>query len=182
MKAPGSCAAMLCGGADSNNETASSPEKRKRRFICGNLIAMRNPTEMEWRRFHGPRTGGRCAAGPLSYVGAALVCRRLLPQPVQQAVDLAAVALDDRREFIALGHLHADAGNIHIGDLGLATLVNDIPVDLDRVAAATHDLAADDDFVAVRPVADDPERFAAILGEAAVISLRDVLLEQLEKL
>src|SRR5207248_3361192 len=89
--------------------------------------------------------------------------------------------LDDRRKFVALGYLHADAGDVDIGDFQLTADIDQIPVHLDRTAARPNDLTADHAFVAAATGAEDPERLAAILPQPAGIGLDDIFLEQLQK-
>src|SRR5262249_56094833 len=59
---------------------------------------------------------------------------RLLAQQLQQRLDLAVVALDDRGEFLALGHRHRDALDDDVDDLVALAALADAPVDLDRRA------------------------------------------------
>src|SRR5204863_2342001 len=88
-----------------------------------------------------------------------------LPELRQQRIDAPAIALDHRGEFVALSHLHADAADIDVGDLGRAAAVGQIPVDHDPAAIRAVDLARDDGFVAGRPAAENPERLPAIFAE-----------------
>src|SRR5947208_16887471 len=100
----------------------------------------------------------------------------------QQRVDTAAIALDHRGELVALRHLHTDAADIDIGDLGCAASFDDIPVDKNPAAVRASDLAGHDRFTAARAAADDAERLAAIFTEPGGIGLHDVLLEQPQEL
>src|ERR1044071_2503847 len=105
----------------------------------------------------------------------------LLPQLRQERCNLPAVALNHRREFIALRYFHADATDIHIGDLQSTAAVYQKPVDLDRRRTRTSYLAGHDNLVARRPAAGDPERRAAILAESGAVGLDDIFLEQLQE-
>ena len=91
-----------------------------------------------------------------------------------------AAALDYRGEFVALRHLHADAGDIDVGDLVSPALIDEVPIEADRTARQ-HDFAVDNGFVAARASADDPEQLAAEAAEASRVGTHDIFLEQLQK-
>ena len=60
----------------------------------------------------------------------------LLPQRPDQALHLAAVTLDDRGEFLALGHRHADPVDNDVADLVAAVVRGQPPIDLGRLGGA----------------------------------------------
>ena len=68
-----------------------------------------------------------------------------LPQLRQQRLDAAAIALDHRGEFVALRHLHAHSGDIDVGDLITAILLDNVPVQPYR-PARKDDFAVDHSF------------------------------------
>ncbi len=105
----------------------------------------------------------------------------LLPQLRQQPLDPPAAALDHRGELVALRHLHADAGDIDIGDLVPPAVIGEIPIDADRTAGE-HDFAADHGLSTARVGAGYPERLAAETAEAGAIGARDIFLEQRKEL
>src|SRR3954462_10480228 len=90
----------------------------------------------------------------------------LLPQLREEPLDEPTAALDDCGELVALCHLHADAGDIDVGNLVLPAVIDEIPIEADRTAGQ-NDFAADDGLRAVRVDAGDPERLAAETAEAA---------------
>src|SRR5829696_6508715 len=144
---------------------ARRPSSTRLRSACRALPTVRTPA----------RT--RSQADPKGSAG-----RQLLAQLREQALDAAAGALDHRGELVALRHLHADAGDIDVGNLVPPALMNEVPVDLDAAAVGAHDLAADDGLLAAAPAgAGDAERLAAVLGETGAIGAHDVFLEQREK-
>src|SRR5207302_7480804 len=63
-------------------------------------------------------------------------------------------------------------------DLHASVAVGHMPVDLDRVAVAALDLAADDGLLATRPGSGNVEWGAPIFAEPRAIGLREVFLEQ----
>src|SRR5689334_11568953 len=104
-----------------------------------------------------------------------------LPELRQQRIDAAAIALDHRGEFVALGHLHADPADIDVGDLECPAAIGEIPVDQNPSGIGAVDLAGDDDLIAGRSATENPERLAAIFAEPRRIGLHDVFLEQPEE-
>src|SRR5579872_7415105 len=108
--------------------------------------------------------------------------RDLLPQCGEQRVRAAAVALDDRGKLLTVGHLHADAIDIDVGNQPAAAAVNHMPIHFDRAAAAPLHLARHDRLLTVRPAAGHAERFAAVLAQALGIGYRQVVAEQAHEL
>src|SRR4051794_11531641 len=115
--------------------------------------------------------GNRAWKGPGN--GRESACRELLPQLRQKPLDMPSAALDYRGEFVALRHLHADAGDINVGDLVSPALIDEVPIEADRTARQ-HDFAVDDGFVAARASAVDPEQLTAEAAEASRIGAHDV--------
>src|SRR5579862_7161128 len=99
----------------------------------------------------------------------------------EQAVDLAAVALDHRAELLLLRHAHADALDDHVDDLQPVRLLEHAPVDLDGLRAGLRlgHVGGDERAVAVGARARDLELLAFVLAEAVVVGLDDHVLEQL---
>src|SRR5205823_5432644 len=91
--------------------------------------------------------------------------RETLPQLRADHSDAAADRLEDRGEFVALRHLHADAADIDIGDFGRAASLDDIPVDENPAAVRAIDLARDNRLAAARPSAEDAERLAPVFAK-----------------
>ena len=58
------------------------------------------------------------------FLGVRTLVTGLFPESGQQSVYFAAVLIDNRREFIALGNRHADALDDHIDDLWGALSAN----------------------------------------------------------
>src|SRR6185437_127688 len=104
----------------------------------------------------------------------------LLAQELEESVDLAAVALDHRGEFLALGHRHADALDDDVGDLEALGGLVDAPIDLDRRSAARPR----DDALHHRALAvlgarrRHLELLAAVIVEADRIGADDIGLEE----
>src|SRR5260370_11536814 len=101
----------------------------------------------------------------------------LLLQLRDQRADMAAIALDDRAELVALRHLHADAADINVGDPISPGAADQIPIDPDRGAVAADDLAVDDGLVAAPARTGNPERLAGIFGQPGAVGAHDVFLE-----
>src|SRR6266480_2778545 len=193
MKLAASCAAAPRGSAvtpaNSSRATAIIPGKRslcrigwvpRKECALLSLASLEHFSGIRCRRvsaFREERALLSLGRSARRFIGNAVELTRggeSLPELGQQRIDAAAIALDYRGEFVALGHLHADAADIDVGNLGRAAAVDQIPVDHDPAAVRTVDLAGDDSFVAGRPAADDPERLAAIFAEPRGVGLHDV--------
>ena len=92
---------------------------------------------------------------------------------------MTAVALDNRGEFGALGHRHADTLDNDIIDLVTAVVIDQPPLDPEGRCAARADYVSRDDYpVAIASAAAGFEGFAAKIGEPSRVDECDIVLEK----
>src|SRR5215831_6837045 len=105
-----------------------------------------------------------------------------LAQLSEETRHLPATALDDRCEFGALCHRHANAVDRDIADLVPPVAVDQVPINLYwQRAGRANDLACHDGFLRAGPAAGHFERFAAISSQLVAVDQSDVIFEQLDE-